>query len=224
MARAKSSSYAKIKRDSWIANSSEMEGETFGKWKVLKVYQTKAGSHRMATVVCTCGKKQKVQTNSLRSGNSKGCTKCSYTTRRQAKLSRAMAIGDKMNAYTLVAFESETVHSKGWFKCLCGEESLKHVSRIKSGAIRSCRKCRWKLEKRKATFLISVILQDIKRVKTNVYGDYKIISAENEPMAMLKYIRQRKGKELPVVVMAKREKGTLKVINQSAPYGLVKKL
>jgi len=120
----------------------KFKDKTFGKWFVLKVLRPVEYDHRLATVICTCGKVSNVQTSTLTSGKSTGCPKCAFVTRRHGNPSTAMAIGDKINNFELIRYESDTVRCRAWFRCKCGIESLKPVSRVKSGKVKGCRKCR----------------------------------------------------------------------------------
>lgn len=110
----------------------DLIGKIFGKWSVIKLYDS--GDYKVTRwkCLCECGNEKNIIGSSLTSGKSTSCG-CEYKEKDKTKIN---LIGQKFGKLLVIGKSDK----KSFWKCLCdcGNEKIVYSSSLYSGASKSC--------------------------------------------------------------------------------------
>ena len=107
----------------------DLTGQTFGKWTVVDIDETKDRIHWWCE--CECGAEQSIRASSLTSGNSKGCRECT----------RKNLMGKTFGRLTVIKDSGERAKNGNilWeCVCECGKKRLVLGANLLNGQTKSC--------------------------------------------------------------------------------------
>lgn len=107
----------------------DLTGQTFGKWTVVDIDETKDRIHWWCE--CECGKEQSIRASSLTSGNSKGCRECTRNNLMGKTFGRLAVIKDSGERAKNGNILWECV-------CDCGKKRLVLGANLLNGQTKSC--------------------------------------------------------------------------------------
>ena len=117
----------------------DLTGQKFGKWQVIKRSENKKNNQIYWVCKCECGTFKEVNGTSLRSGTS---TNCGCVRRQKMSNKRQDLGGQKFNSLTVI----EKANNGKWkCQCDCGDFTYVSTTNLKSGHVKHCQKCGYKI-------------------------------------------------------------------------------
>ena len=142
--QGKTRSCGHLKGENFKRDYSNLIGEKIGELTILNISEsmTKLGSQRIATCLCSCGKKVKKILSRVISGNTKSC---GHYTKGIRKKDYSYLIGQSIGKLTILSHADEPKAAKEkdnyLCRCSCGKEVILPISEIVNGVITSCPEC-----------------------------------------------------------------------------------